>query len=392
MPPQGTLGVEPMCRLAGVSRAGFYRFLQQRHPAEEDMEMRAAIQQIVVEHRRRYGYRRVAAELRRRGMIVNRKRVARLMQEDNLLAVQPKAFVATTDSGHQLEVYLNLAARMKLTAVDQLWVADITYIRLRGEFVYLALVLDAFSRRVVGWELARTLTARLALMALERAVAQRQPAAGLVHHSDRGVQYASQEYLGTLRGHGIWPSMSRPANPYDNAQCESFIKTLKREEIYAQKYQGMADLRAHLEEFIDQYYNRLRLHSALGYKTPEEFEAVALASRSAAVSVSFSRHEEIYRSGKRPRGRPRKLRGEPVSPASPAHRIDESPVGYSLAGWSPPEPASALPTGAESETASVQMTTKIQPMANCQNSNCLTQGGHPTAVSSEHFFRFLPTI
>jgi putative transposase len=345
MPQQGTLRVEPMCRLAGVSRAGFYRFLQQRHPGEEDMEVRAAIQQIVVEHRRRYGYRRVAAELRRCGMVVNRKRVAQLMQEDNLLAVQPKAFVATTDSDHQLEVYLNLAARMTLTAIDQLWVADITYIRLRGEFVYLALVLDAFSRRVVGWELARTLTARLALMALERAVAERQPAAGLVHHSDRGVQYASQEYLRTLRGYGIWPSMSRPANPYDNAQCESFIKTLKREEIYAQKYQDMADLRAHLEEFIDQYYNRQRLHSALGYKTPEEFEAAALIASGSPVSVSFSRHEEIYRSGKRPRGRPRKRHGEPVSPASPAHRIDESPAGYSLAGWSPPEPASASPTG-----------------------------------------------
>jgi transposase InsO family protein len=346
MPQQRTLGVEPMCRLAGVSRAGFYRFLQQRHPAEEDMEARAAIQQIVVEHRRRYGYRRVAAELRRRGMVVNRKRVARLMQEDNLLALQPKAFVATTDSDHQFEIYLNLAARIKLSAIDQLWVADITYIRLRGEFVYLALVLDAFSRKVVGWELGRTLTARLALLALERAVAERQPAAGLVHHSDRGVQYASQEYLRTLRGHGIWPSMSRPANPYDNAQCESFIKTLKREEIYARKYQNLDDLRAHLEEFIDQYYNRQRLHSALGYRTPDEFEAAArVAAESAAVSVSFSRHEEIFRSGKRRRGRPRKLRGEPVPPASPAHRIDESPVGYSLAGWSPPEPASASPTG-----------------------------------------------
>ena len=346
MPQQGTLGVESMCRLAGVSRAGFYRFLQQRHPAEDDMEVRAAIQQIVVEHRRRYGYRRVAAELRRRGMVVNRKRVARLMQEDNLLAVQPKAFVATTDSDHQFEVYLNLAARMKLTAIDQLWVADITYIRLRGEFVYLALVLDAFSRKVVGWELGRTLTARLALMALERAVAGRQPAAGLVHHSDRGVQYASQEYLRTLRGHGIWPSMSRPANPYDNAQCESFIKTLKREEIYAQTYQDMADLRAHLEEFIDQYYNRQRLHSTLGYQTPEEFEVAAQAQAAAPGStVSFSRHEEIYRFGKRPRGRPRKVHGEPVPAASPAHRIDESPAGYSLAGWSPPEPASASPTG-----------------------------------------------
>jgi hypothetical protein len=260
-------------------------------------------------------------------------------------------------------------------------VADITYIRLRGEFVYLALVLDAFSRKVVGWELGQTLTARLALMALEHAVAERQPAAGLVHHSDRGVQYASQEYLRTLRGRGIWPSMSRPANPYDNAQCESFIKTLKREEIYAQKYQDMADLRAHLEEFIDQYYNRQRLHSALGYRTPDEFEAAALVdAASAAVSLSFSRHEEIYRFDKPRRGRPRKAREEPVSPGSPAHRIDESPVGYSLVGCSPAEPASASPTGAESETDSVQVTTEIQLTANCQNPNCLTQGGHPISM------------
>ena len=341
-----------MCRLAGVSRAGFYRFLLERHPAEEDMEVRAAIHAIALEHRRRYGYRRIAAELRRRGMQVNHKRVARLMRQDNLLAVQPKAFVVTTGSEHELEVYLNLARRMNLTGINQLWVADITFIRLRGEFVYLALVLDAFSRRVVGWELGRTLTARLPLMALERAVAERRPPPGLVHHSDRGTQYASAEYAAALRRHRMWPSMSRPANPYDNAFCESFIRTLKREEIYAGKYQDMADLRAHVEEFIEQYYNRLRLHSALGYQTPEQFEqAYPPAASAPGASVSFSRHGEIYRSTKRPRGRPRTVNGEPVSPNSPTHRIDESPVGYSLAGWSPPEPASASPTGAESETA-----------------------------------------
>ena len=226
----GTLGVEPMCRLAGVSRAGFYRFLQQRHPAEEDMEVRAAIHEIALEHRRRYGYRRIAVELGRCGMAVNRKRVARLMREDNLLALQPKAFVVTTQSEHELEVYLNLAWRMKLTAINQLWVADITYIRLRGEFVYLALVLDAFSRKVVGWELGRTLTARLALMALERAVAQRQPSPGLVHHSDRGVQYASAEYVGALGSYGIWPSMSRPPTPTTtrNARASSRLSSGRR--------------------------------------------------------------------------------------------------------------------------------------------------------------------
>jgi transposase InsO family protein len=339
-----------MCRLAGVSRAGFYRFLAQRQPRQEQMEVRAAIQQIVLDHRRRYGYRRVTRELRNRGMQVNHKRVLRLMQQDNLLAVQPKAFVSTTDSNHELEVYLNLAKQIKLTGINQLWVADITYIRLRGQFVYLAVVLDAFSRKVVGWQLDKTLAARLPMMALERAVAERQPAAGLVHHSDRGVQYASAEYMKLLRSHGMWPSMSQPANPYDNARCESFIKTLKREEIYAHKYNDIADLRDHIAEFLDEYYNRLRLHSALGYRTPEQFEAALQPPVQPATSVSFSRHGEIYRSGKRPRGRPRKVKGEPGLPSSPTHRIDESPVGYSSAGWSPPEPASASPTGAESQT------------------------------------------
>ncbi|MBV8436753.1 MAG: IS3 family transposase [Silvibacterium sp.] len=345
MPSAGSLGIEPMCRQAGVSRAGFYRFLQPRYPGEEEMEVRNAIQQMVLEHRRRYGYRRITVELHRRGMMVNHKRVLRMMREDNLLSVQPKALVLTTDSEHESEVYLNLARRMKLTAVNQLWVADITYIRLRQEFVYLALVLDAFSRKVVGWALERTLTARLPLLALGRAITLRQPPPGLVHHSDRGVQYASEPYLRMLQDHGMLPSMSRPGNPYDNAFCESFIKTLKREEICAHKYQYIDELSAHVEAFIEQYYNRLRLHSALGYKTPEEFEA-ACAPQTASVqpTMSFPRHGEIYRSWKQRRGRPPKAGGEPVSSSSPTHPIDESPVGYSLTGWSPPEPVSASPT------------------------------------------------
>jgi len=305
------------------------------------MEVRSAIQQIALEHRRRYGYRRIAAELRRRGMAVNHKRVARLMREDNLLAAQPKSFIATTDSNHELEVYLNLARRMNLTGINQLWVADITYIRLRGEFVYLALVLDAFSRRVVGWALDRTLTARLPLLALERAIALRQPSAGLVHHSDRGVQYASEPYMRVLRSQGILPSMSRPANPYDNAACESFIKTLKREEIYANQYRDLDDMRARIEEFIEGYYNRLRLHSALGYATPEEFEdGCRTQAAQAPPTVSFSRHGEIYRWNGN---------GDPVEPGPPPHPIDESPAGYSLTGWSPPEPVSASPVADHSD-------------------------------------------
>jgi transposase InsO family protein len=208
-------------------------------------------------------------------MLVNHKRVARIMREDNLLAVQPRAFVVTTDSQHQLEVYLNLASRMKLTGVNQLWVADITYIRLHREFVYLAVILDAYSRKVVGWELAGTLVARLPIAALEKAIAERKPPPGLVHHSDRGVQYASGDYVRILAKHQVIPSMSRPANPYDNASCESFLKTLKREEIYASSYEDLEHLRGNIGIFIEQYYNQQRLHSALGYRSPEEFERQA---------------------------------------------------------------------------------------------------------------------
>jgi transposase InsO family protein len=282
-----------MCRLAGVSRAGYYRNLLERHPEEEDVEVRAAIQEIALAHHRRYGYRRIAAELRRRGLQVNHKRVARLMREDNLLAIRYRRFVITTDSRHDLEVYLNLAKRMKLTGVNQLWIADLTYIRLKNEFVYLAVILDKWSRRTVGWALDRTLAARLTVRALEMAIMARQPAPGLVHHSDRGIQYSSGEYVSVLEKHHIVPSMSRPANPYDNATCESFMKTLKQEEIYCRDYNDLEDLEKHLGEFLDNYYNRQRLHSALGYRTPAEFEQECGASAPAdgdAPKMSFFRH------------------------------------------------------------------------------------------------------
>jgi putative transposase len=337
---QGSLSVARMCHLAAVSRAGFYRSLQAREPVAEEMEVRAVMQQIVLEHRRRYGYRRVTVELRRRGFIVNHKRVARLMQEDNLLGVQPRSFVVTTDSRHELEVYLNLARRLKLTGLNQLWVADITYIRLQTEFVYLAVILDAYSRKVVGWELGRTLAARLPKAALLQALAERQPPPGLVHHSDRGVQYAAAEYVQVLKQHQLIPSMSRPANPYDNASCESFMKTLKREEIYANEYLDLDHLRANIETFIDQYYNRCRLHSALGYQTPEEFEqSLGPTTVTAGATMSFFRHREDYR----PDGGAAKRSGPQTAPQTIG--IDESPTGYSLASCSPAELASASPAG-----------------------------------------------
>lgn len=348
---QGNLSIERMCQLAQVSRAGFYRSLQQSQPLKEAMEVRSAIQQIALEHRRRYGYRRVTAELRRRGMFVNHKRVSRLMREDNLLAVQPRAFVVTTDSRHEFEVYLNLASRMKLSGINQLWVADITYIRLKAEFVYLAVILDGYSRKVVGWALERTLATRLTKAALEQAIAERQPPPGLVHHSDRGVQYASDEYVRVLQQHRMIPSMSRPANPYDNASCESFIKTLKREEIYANDYLDLEHLRTNIEAFIEQYYNRCRLHSALGYKPPEEFEQqVESATTSAGATMSFFRHEEIYR----PDGTKALRRTDPKTRSGPQTApltvgFDESSAGYSLVSCSPAELASASPANKDSE-------------------------------------------
>jgi putative transposase len=296
MPVQGSLSVERMCQMAMVSRAGYYRSYEEHCPVEEEMLVRSAIQQIVVEHRRRYGYRRVRLELEKRGIVVNHKRVLRLMGEDNLLAVQRRQFVVTTDSHHTLEIAVNLARRMKLTGVNQLWVADITYIQVWSEFVFLAVVLDAFSRKVVGWELSRSLSSGLALRALEKAITERQPPPGLVHHSDRGSQYACREYVGLLEKHQMVASMSRPGNPYDNARCERFMQTLKREEIYASAYRDMEHLRSNLEEFIERYYNRKRLHSALGYRSPEEFEALQTGdqtSKAATVTCCFGRSSTL---------------------------------------------------------------------------------------------------
>lgn len=297
MQPQAHRSIESLCRVAGVSRAGFYRHWQEHEPRVEETEVRAQVQQIVLTHRGNYGYRRVTWELRQQGWAVNHKRVARIMREDNLLCLRRRRFLLTTDANHDWPIYLNLAARIELSGIDQLWVADLTYIRLREQFVYLAVILDAFSRRVVGWALDESLHAPLALAALRRALRLRRPAPGLVHHSDRGIQYACREYVDLLEEHGLLPSMSRAGNPYDNAKCESFIKTLKQEEIYTRQYRDRAELETCLRHFLEHYYNRRRLHSALNYRSPEQFERHLRQSPAVlpAATVSFFRHEEIYR-------------------------------------------------------------------------------------------------
>ena len=247
---QGGLTIERMCGLAVVSRAGYYRFCKPAPEAddEEESKLRDAIQRTAIESRQ-YGYRRVTRALRDQGWKVNRKRVARLMREDGLLAIRKRRFVPqTTDSGHDLEVAVNIARRLTATAINQLWVADITYVRLGRVDVFLAVVMDAFSRKIVGWNLAPKLTTELALTALRNAIDSRKPAPGLIHHSDRGVQYASVAYVDTLLRHGIIPSMSRPGNPY----------------------------------------------SALGYKSPDEFERQVSSTATAEIpqtpKMSFSRH------------------------------------------------------------------------------------------------------
>jgi putative transposase len=273
--PQGGLSIERMCTLAGVSRAGYYRHLQASAPRQEATCVRDAIQRIALANRFSYGYRRITWQLRREGLVVNHKRVLRLMGEDNLLCLRKRPFVpVTTASRHSWQVVPHLARGLIVTGLDQLWVADITYVRLREEFVYLAVVLDAFSRRVVGWALEDHLEASLAVAALTMALEARRPQpGGLIHHSDRGVQYACAEYGAVLARHDIQASMSRVGNPYDNAKAESFMKTLKQEEVDGRDYRDLDAARQQIGSFIEQVYNCQRLHSALAYRPPVEFEA-----------------------------------------------------------------------------------------------------------------------
>lgn len=265
------------CELAALSRASFYRSYQEHEPRQADIELRDRLQRLALENPS-YGYRRLSHALRRQGYVENAKRVLRLMRLDNLLCVRKKRFVLTTDSNHFLPVYPNLAARLVVEGLNQLWVADITYIRLREQFVYLAVILDAFSRRVIGWQLGESLEAKLAVGALEQALRQRQYEPGLVHHSDRGVQYCCRDYVQRLEARGILISMSRRGNPYDNARAESFIKTLKSEEVWLRQYRDITQARDSIGMFLEQVYNGRRLHSALQYRPPMEFEQALLAT------------------------------------------------------------------------------------------------------------------
>ena len=286
-----------MCSLARVSRASFYRHWEAQDPGGEETELREAIQRQWLA-RRPNGYRMITRALRREGWVVNAKKVRRLMREDNLLGLRRRKFVVTSDSDHDFTVYPNLAKNLVLSDIHQLWVADITYVRLAREFVYLAVVLDAYSRRVVGWALDGHLRGELTLAALEQAMGRRQPRPGLVHHSDRGSQYANDKYVRRLESIGALLSMSGPGHPWENGKCESFIGTLKKEELDGRRYGHLEELREHLEEFLETVYNRERMHSALGYQSPEEFEQQQAARGKPEgwrpAGVSFQRHEEIY--------------------------------------------------------------------------------------------------
>lgn len=271
--PTGERSPTKLGEAVGLSRATIWRWFHgPRTTNNDELELRSQIQTIALEMRA-YGYRPITAELHRRGIKVNHKRVLRLLREDNLLCLRQRAFVRTTDSRHNLKIYPNLARDLALSNINQLWVADITYIRLLREFIYLAVLLDAYSRRCIGWAISRHIDTQLTLNALQMALHTRTIQPGLIHHSDQGVQYAATDYVAVLHEHKIEISMSRTGNPYDNAKAERFMRTLKYEEVYMNDYETLAEVRISVEHFIDAVYNRKRLHSAIGYRPPVEFEA-----------------------------------------------------------------------------------------------------------------------
>ena len=276
------LSVVHACTVLGINRGSYYRYVTGSHavrPETDAVRLRDAIERLVLAFPG-YGYRRVTAALQREGWAINQKRVLRVMRQESLLCELKRRWVKTTDSQHGLRVYPNLLAGCgwrRLTKIDEAWVADLSYIRLPEGFAYLAAILDAFSRRVVGWELSRSLEAKVAVVALERALGQRRPPSGLIHHSDRGVQYACREYVERLEAVGAQVSMAAKGTPRENAQAESFFRTLKHEEVYLQEYQDYEEAQRSIGRFIDEVYNEKRLHSSLGYRPPSEFEELLRA-------------------------------------------------------------------------------------------------------------------
>jgi putative transposase len=256
----------------------YYQETQYLQKQKDDADLRDKVEEIVVEHPR-YGYRRVTAQLKREGMIVNHKRVLRIMQEESLICKIKKKWITTTDSKHKYPVYPNLLKDAKITGVNQAWVCDITYIRILTAFVYLAVILDVFSRKVIGWAISLRIDTGLTRAALRMAIETRRPSEGCIHHSDRGVQYAAHEYVDDLKDTGFRISMARKGNPYDNAQAESFIKTLKSEEVYLWDYKTFEDVKKRIPYFIEEVYNEKRLHSAIGYCPPNEYEVLVAKSK-----------------------------------------------------------------------------------------------------------------
>lgn len=271
------LSIRRLCALVGAGRTWYYTRPSPEEIAARDTALRDAIERLVLEFPG-YGYRRVTKALQRDGWGVNHKRVLRVMRQEALLCQLQRRFIVTTDSAHALQSYPNLLAGTELTGPDQAWVADLTYIRLPTAFAYLACILDAWSRRCVGWQLSRWIDTDLTLAALDHALATRRPEPGLIHHSDRGVQYASAAYIARLTGVGAAISMAAVGNPYENAKAESFFKTLKREEVHLNHYQTLHDAAANLDRFIAEVYNAKRLHSSLGYRPPIEFEEIHAAT------------------------------------------------------------------------------------------------------------------